>query len=164
MAKKSEASVSVEEVDIDHKEARVYELGFHIDPDLSSEEVKKTYQSIREVASKAGEIVAEGEPQKIQLAYTISRSETGGRRDFDTSFFAWIAYETNGAGHEAVGQAVASTTRVFRFLDIRTSKEAAQNSALLSEMMQKAAQEKDQDTEDEVSDAEIEQVLKEVEA
>ena len=31
-------------------------------------------------------------------------------------------------------------------------------------MMQKAAQEKDQDTEDEVSDAEIEQVLKEVEA
>ena len=54
MAKKSEASVSVEEIDIDHKEARVYELGFHIDPDLSSEEVKKTYQSIREVASKAG--------------------------------------------------------------------------------------------------------------
>jgi ribosomal protein S6 len=163
MAKKSEAAASVEEMDIDHAEPRVYELGFHIDPELSNEEVKKTYQSIREIASKTGEIVAEGEPQKIQLAYTVSRSETGGRRDFDTSFFSWFAYETNGAGHGAVAQAVATTARVFRFLDIRTTKEAAQNSALLSEMMQKAAKDLEQEGEDEVSDAEIEQALKEVE-
>lgn len=163
MAKKAEAAAQVEEMDIDHAEPRVYELGFHIDPELSNEEVKKTYQAIRDVAAKAGTIVAEGEPQKIQLAYTVSRSEVGGRRDFDTSFFAWIAYETTGAGHEQVAEAVRATTRIFRHLDIRTTKEAAEHAALLNEVMLKAANSKEQEAEDEVSDAEIDQVLKEVE-
>lgn len=161
MAKKTDAPVEREENDVDHAEPRVYELGFHIDAELSQEEVKKTYQKIREVAGKGGEIVAEGEPQKIPLAYTVSRTETAGRHDFDTSYFAWIAYETNGTGHDAVLEAVKTDTRVFRFLDIRTTKDAAKHSAEMHEIMLRAAA-KEEETEEEVSDEEIDQALKEV--
>lgn len=163
MKKKSEASMSVEEMDIDHAEPRVYELGLHIDPELSQDEVRKTYQSLRETIAKEGSIIAEGEPQKIQLAYTVSRTEVGGRRDFDTSYFAWIAYEVNGQSHEKIQEAVRANTAIFRYLDIRTEREAVEHAAQLHEIMQKAAANKDQETDDEVSDAEIEQVLKEVE-
>ena len=94
-------------------EARVYELGFHIDPELSQEEVKKVYQGYKDLA---GAIVAEGQPQKVQLAYTISRKDTTGRRDFDTAYFGWIAYEADAATHEKVAEAAAEDARLIRFI------------------------------------------------
>ncbi|MGK4455948.1 hypothetical protein, partial [Klebsiella pneumoniae] len=55
-----------------HAEPRVYELGFHLDPELPQEEAKKTYQSLKDlITNNGGSLVAEGEPEKIALAYTI---------------------------------------------------------------------------------------------
>lgn len=158
MAKKEMERDEALEMDTDHAEARVYELGFHIDPELPVEEAKKVYQEIRAKIDSVGSIVAEGEPQKIQLAYTISRTETAGRRDFDASFFAWIAYETNGEGHEAVALTAREEKRIFRFLDIRTTKEEAKHSAEMSELLQKVEPEEVE----EVLDAELDAALKEV--
>lgn len=159
MAKKEIERSDDEVLEGDHAELRVYELGFHIDPELTADEAKKTYQGIRAVAEAAGGIVAEGEPTKIPLAYTISRSETAGRRDFDSSFFSWIAYEANGEGHQKVIEA-AGDSRIFRFLDIRTDKEAAKHSAEMYELM--AKMEPVGGEEGEVSDAELDAALKEV--
>ena len=50
---------------------------------------------------------------------------------------------------------------MFRFLDIRTTKEAAKHSAEMHEIMLRAAA-KEEETEEEVSDEEIDQALKEV--
>lgn len=165
MAKKAEVPVEGTEMDNDHKEPRVYELGFHIDPELGAEEVKKVYQVMREKIASVATVVTEGEPQKIALAYTVSRSETSGRRDFDASYFAWIAYEADGAGHEKVGEAARAENRIFRFLDVVTTKESAEHSAQIHEIMQKAQAKADADEEtEEVLDEEIDQALKEVSA
>lgn len=162
MAKKEkEASLDAEMMDADHAELRVYELGFHIDPDLSNEEAKKAYGRIRDLVSGAGSIVAEGEPQKLQLAYTISRMEQSVRKDFSASHFAWIAYETDGKGHEAVTEAVKSDKFIFRFLDIRTSKDEAKHSAEMYEIMRKAGEVQGEVVEEEVSDTELDAALKE---
>lgn len=163
MAKKeNEAVLETEGMDADHAEKRVYELGFHIDADLPAEEAKKTYQAVRSVIAGNGAVVAEGEPQKIPLAYTISRSEPSGRRDFDSSFFAWIAYEADGAGHQAVTDAAKEESRIFRFIDLRTTKEEAQHAAEMHELMAKASQ--GEGAEGEVSDTELDNALKEVAA
>ncbi len=160
MAKKDTTGAAPEDMSADHAELRVYEIGFHIDPELTADEAKKTYQGIRTLAEAAGSIVAEGEPTKIPLAYTISRGETAGRRDFDSSFFAWIAYEADGAGHEKVAEAARADTRIFRFLDIRTDKEVAKHSAEMFELLGKM--EPMEPTEGEVSDAELDAAIKEV--
>lgn len=164
MAKKEkEAVAAAEEVlDTDHAELRVYELGFHLDPELSVEEAKKAFEAIRAVAEKAGSMVAEGEPRKIPLAYTVSRSQTTGRQDFDASYFCWMVYETDGAGHEAVIAAAKGDTRIFRFLDIRTTKEEARHSAEMQELL--ARMPEPQEGEEEVSDTELDAALKEVAA
>lgn len=120
-------------------EPRVYELGFHLDPELPQEEVKKAYGDIRERVAAAGTIIAEGEPVKIPLAYTISRMETSGRRDFNSAFFCWIAYEADGAGHEKVAQAAREDARIVRFLDIRTTVDEAKHSAEMQELFAQMA-------------------------
>lgn len=160
MAKKEIERDEREETDADHAELRVYELGFHLDPELGAEEAKKAYQTVRSQIEAVGTLVAEGEPQKVQLAYTISRSETAGRRDFDSSYFAWIAYETDGKGHEAIAEAARAESRIFRFLDLRTDKEAAKHSAEMHEIMLKNAEKAPED--EEVSDTELDNALKEV--
>lgn len=128
MAKKG-AEEREEGEEMELGEGRVYELGFHLDPDLPSEEVKKAYQSIRSMIAEKGEVVAEGEPEKIALAYTISRQEVAGRRDFDSAYFAWIAYETPAESHAELVAAVAADKRVVRFIDLTTEKEAARHAA-----------------------------------
>ena len=115
-------------------EPRVYELGFHLDPELPVEEVKKAYQAIREIIAKKGTLVAEGEPEKIQLAYTISRQETGGRRDFDSAYFSWIVYEASAENHAEVLTAANADTHIIRFIDLITTKDAARHSFEIHEM------------------------------
>lgn len=113
---------------------RVYELAFHLDPELPSEEVKKQYAAIRENIAAAGTIIAEGAPEKIPLAYTISRQETSGRRDFDSAYFAWIAYETDASKHADAIASAKNNTRIIRFLDILTDKDLARHAAEMKEI------------------------------
>jgi len=151
------AGSTEQELEAGYNESRVYELGFHIDPELPQEEVKKTYQALRE---KASQLVAEGEPQKIPLAYTISQKvQGGGRRDFDTAYFAWFAYEAEGPEHEAILEAVKAEGRVIRFIDLRTDAETAKHAAEMHEIYAKMGE--NQPAEGEVSDTELDAALKE---
>jgi len=151
------AGSTEQELEAGYNESRVYELGFHIDPELPQEEVKKTYQSLRE---KASALVAEGEPQKIPLAYTISQKvQGGGRRDFDTAYFAWFAYEADSVEHEAIVEAAKAEARLIRFIDLRTDKETAKHAAEMHEIYAKMGEV--QQTEGEVSDTELDAALKE---
>jgi ribosomal protein S6 len=149
-----------QELEAGYNESRVYELGFHLDSELPTEEVKKTYQQLRDVISGVGSIVAEGEPVKVPLAYTISRSDQAGRRDFNSAFFCWIAYQTEGEGHQTVLDAAKSEGRVIRFLDIRTTKESAQHSAEMAEIYAKMPNGDEAGAEEDVSDAELDAALK----
>jgi len=146
------------EADTNHGEPRVYELGFHLDADLPQDEAKKAYEALKTLISSQGDIVAEGEPEKIQLAYTVSRMEPGGRRDFSSSYFGWVAYETSGKGHQAVIQAAGADARIFRFLDLRTTKDAAKHAAEMHEFYRKVPE---VHQEEEVADVELDAALKE---
>ncbi len=133
MANELEEQVLVDDV-IDDGVPRVYELGFHLDPELPTEEMKKTYREIRDLTSENGTVVAEGEPIHIQLAYTISRQETSGRLDFNSAYFAWIVYETNAENHSKIITAMGADKRVVRFIDLVTTKDAARHSQELREI------------------------------
>lgn len=148
------------ETEAGYNESRVYELGFHLDPELPSEEAKKTYQLLRDIIAASGTIIAEGEPQKVELAYTISRSVDHLRRDYDRAYFAWIAYEAEGAGHETVLAGARAELNIIRFLDIRTEKELALHAAEMHEIYAKAAELSDASSE-EALDTDLEAALKE---
>ena len=154
------AGSTEQELAAGNNETRVYELGFHIDPELPQEEAKKTYQALRDRASS---LVAEGEPQKIPLAYTISKKvQGGGRRDFDSAYFGWFAYEATGEEHEAIVATAAAEDRLIRFIDLRTSPDAAKQAAEMHELYARMGAERSADGE--VSDTELDAALKDVAA
>lgn len=138
---------------------RVYELGFHLDPELPTEEVKKAYQTVRELLSEKGTVIAEGEPQKIPLAYTISRQETSGRRDFDSAYFAWIVYETTAENHSEIISATSANKHIVRFIDLLTTKDSARHSVEMRELSMKTPERVD---DEEVAGAELDVALENV--
>ena len=139
MAKNKDEKMHADEtLEIESAESRVYELGFHLDPELPIEEVKKAYQTIKGVITEKGTLVAESEPVKIQLAYTISRQEVAGRRDFDSAYFSWVVYETPAENHAEILQIVNKDKRIVRFIDLSTTKDAARHSVELRELSMKA--------------------------
>ncbi|MDO8593873.1 MAG: 30S ribosomal protein S6 [bacterium] len=142
-------------------EPRVYELGFHLDPELPTEEVKKTYQRVRAFIEEQGTVVAEGEPQKIQLAYTISRQETSGRRDFDSAYFCWIVYEATAAGHDEVLESANADKHIIRFIDLLTTKDAARHSVEMREISLKTSERAEAEGED-AAGAELDAALEKV--
>ncbi|HUY62713.1 MAG TPA: 30S ribosomal protein S6 [Candidatus Paceibacterota bacterium] len=144
MAKKQNDEATRDDENLEDTGSRVYELGFHINPELPSEEVKKAYQAVRELIAGKGAVVAEGEPQKLQLAYTVSRSETAGRRDFDSAYFSWIAYETSAANHADILDAAKADTRIIRFIDVLTTKDAARHAVEMRELSAKAPERADE--------------------
>ena len=143
MAKDQNAEMRADEtLENEGSEPRVYELGFHLDPELPIEEVKKAYQAIRTTIMEKGTLVAEGEPQKIQLAYTISRQEVAGRRDFDSTYFSWIVYETSAEPHAEVLKAANAEKRIVRFIDLLTTKDAARHAVEVRELSLKTSSER----------------------
>ncbi|MEK7135833.1 MAG: 30S ribosomal protein S6 [Patescibacteria group bacterium] len=124
----------------DGSEPRVYELGFHLDPELPIEEVKKAYQTIRELIMRSGTLVAEGGPEKIQLAYTISHQETSGRRDFNSAYFSWIVYEAPATGHAEIVTAANTDKRIVRLIDLLTTKDAARHAVEMRELSLKTSE------------------------
>ncbi|MDP1707404.1 MAG: 30S ribosomal protein S6 [bacterium] len=142
---------------------RVYELGFHLDPELPVEEVKMAYQTVREFVENKSTIIAEGEPQKIQLAYTISRqrdSDSAGRRDFDSAYFSWIVYETLASDHSEILTMASSDKHIFRFIDLLTTKDSARHSVEIRELSMKTP-ERESDPEDDAK-AELDAALENV--
>lgn len=127
-------------------EPRVYELGFHLDPELPTEAVKETYQAVRDLIVENGSIIAEGEPQMTQLAYTISLTGSAGRRDFDSAYFSWIVYEASANSHAEIISATAANARIIRFIDILTTKDAARHAVEMRDLAEKAP-EKTEDAE-----------------
>ncbi|MCX6787446.1 MAG: 30S ribosomal protein S6 [Candidatus Kaiserbacteria bacterium] len=134
MANQDIDSQTSEIAENESSEPRVYELGFHLDPELPTEEVKKAYQTMRELIAKKGSVVAEGEPEKIPLSYTISRQETSGRRDFDSAYFSWVVYEASAGNHSEVIAAAGADKRIIRFIDLLTTKDAARHSVEVREL------------------------------
>lgn len=134
---KNQGTEVADELENTNSEPRIYELGFHLDPELPTEEVKKAYQEIRKFIEKMGTIVAEGEPEKIQLAYTIARQETAGHRDFDSAYFSWIAYEATPSNHAEILTSADVDKRIIRFIDLLTTKDAARHSVEMHELAMK---------------------------
>lgn len=154
MARKNEEM----EMDVETSGPKVYELGFHLDPELPTEEVKKTYQNIKALIESKGSVVAEGEPLMVQLAYTISRQETTGRRDFNSAHFSWIAYETSVENHDEILAAVKEEKRIIRSIDVVTTKDAARHAQELRELALKTPEQSEEasDTTDAALDAALE--------
>jgi len=94
-------------------EAKLYELGFHVNPAINDDQISKKIDEIKAVLTKNGaEIVKEGEPQAMKLVYEITKSIAGKNERFTTSTFAWIKFNSTAEGIESIKEEIELDTKI----------------------------------------------------
>lgn len=103
----------------------VYELGFHLLPTLSEEEVISAVEALKGVLTDAGAaLFAERAPLMMPLAYGIDRVVEGARRTFDSAYFGWLAFEAPSSALAAINEKVSVHASVLRHLLVKTNRDA----------------------------------------
>lgn len=102
----------------------VYEIGFHLIPQMSEDEVPSHVDEIKTILDKAGaEIISEGFPTLIDLAYAISTTVSGAKEEFDTAYFGWIKFEADPAAIEKIDERVREKQEILRSVFVKTLRE-----------------------------------------
>jgi len=110
-------------------ERPIYEVGFHVAPTVSEDGVVAVVEQIRSALGgmpgnmAEAEIISEQFPQKIQLAYTIVRSDLGHREKSNEAYFGFIKFALEREAIPAFETALRAMKDVLRFLLIETVRE-----------------------------------------
>jgi len=113
--------VGAEEKD---EEKAIYEIGYHILPSISEEELPAHVSAIKDMIKKeAGVFIMEEAPAKISLAYPMSKMEEGKRSIFEGAYFGWVKFETQRTHIGNIKHALDENNNVLRFLIIETVRE-----------------------------------------
>ena len=108
----------------DLKDSRVYEVGCHFSPVLSTEKLAENVSLLKKQIEDAGcPVISEGAFKKITLAYPISKKIGSESTDYDQAYFGWIKFEGSPEFASILEAYLKGQDNVLRFLIIKTVKE-----------------------------------------
>lgn len=103
---------------------RVYEVGYHINPEAKEDDLEAIVAGIRSIIEKAGgAFIAEGSPSLIKLAYDIPVKAGGKIVEFDRAYFGWIKFDASADAAQALEESLKKSKDVIRSLVFRTVRE-----------------------------------------
>lgn len=109
----------------DDSNKKIYELGYHVMPNLSEDEVAKVVADIKEkLSSMGGEIIAEQNPSMMNLAYEIGKEIENKIRRFKTAYFGWVKFEIETKEIEAFAALIDKNPSIIRSLMVKTVRES----------------------------------------
>lgn len=164
--------MTTEEHTNEEKHAQVYELGYHVLPTVSKDELDGEVAKIRAAIEKrGGSFIAEGTPETITLAYTMYVNNGGKQTGYNSAHFGWIKFEM--ATDEAVAlqkEDLDTNANILRYIVIRTTKEETraqvqlEQNNILREVKNESILEKKEVIEEggEVSDEEIDKSIEDL--
>lgn len=102
----------------------IYEVGYLIVPTVSEEKVGGEVNVIKEALSKiGGNLISEGNPSYMNLAYPMrSEGEKGGKM-FDTAHFGWIKFELSPESVLVLDKTLKSNSKILRYVLVKTVRE-----------------------------------------
>lgn len=108
----------------DNDKHGVYELGYHILPTVAENEVEEKINEIRNVIKDLeGEFIMEGEPEMIELAYTMIVPRGGHNDKYDKAYFGWIKFKMPKISMPALRKELKLNQNLLRFILFKTAPE-----------------------------------------
>lgn len=106
------------------EETRTYELSYLITSTTPEAEVETVVSSLKSEIEKAqGAVIAEGNPDFIDLAYTIEKNVASKKMKWSQGYFGWVKFTAEPEAMEVLKKAYDANTAVMRYMLIKTSAE-----------------------------------------
>ena len=119
----AELSPVVKDVEDNAEKRPVYEVGFHIVPQVGDDNATAVVVEKVRAAIGDAEFISEGSPRKMRLAYTVERSGQGKREKFSESYFGWIKFEAPIAIAQTIEAFLKHNKSFFRYIVFQTVRE-----------------------------------------
>lgn len=143
----------------------VYEVGYHLLPTLSEDEVAVAVEGfMKALKDTEAEIIGERSGVRIPLAYAIEKKIEGTKYAFDSAYFGWVAFETDSTTLSVIDQGFKTHQFVLRHLLVKTTKDAVAATLADAELDVGAAKEEVVDTVEEATEGAVESVGADTEA
>ncbi len=122
MAETSQAKASSQ---ASQQETRpIYEIGFHVVPQADEAQAAQVVETLKStLISKDAEIISEGAPARVRLAYTIDRAEAGRHEKFDEAYFGFIKFAIEREHINELETKLRGNREILRFLLVQTVRE-----------------------------------------
>ncbi len=150
-------------------ELKIYELGFHIIPSITSEDIGAEFSKVKSIIEeKGGNFISEEFPKLRPLAYQIAKAGRGGKQKYDQAYFSWIKFQAEPESLLEIKKAVEVQENILRFIIIKTIKESTlytpKPSYLRSDpnRIAKRNQEEKEKAEKPISEAELDKTIEEL--
>lgn len=104
-------------------ERNSYEFAFHVLPTVVEGEVAGVFDGLKAHITKAGgEMFDEEMPERIDLAYEITKSIDGTNRRFTSAYFGWVRFKLASDKIEDLMEELEHDKNVLRTLMVKLTK------------------------------------------
>ncbi len=160
------ATMKKDELELDTEESRLYELGFHLIPSLSGEDLSAAVATLKElITNKGGVLIREQVAEKKELAYAIQKDIDRKRYTYEDAYFGWMQFTAMPAAAHEIKETLENSDTVLRFLVVKITEEMTQTSEEKEEIRaerEDAASENEEVSEEEI-DKEIDKLVEDQE-
>lgn len=99
------------------RESEKYELGYHLVPSLSEDDLAlRVDELVKAIVAAGGTPISEGYPQSFALAYTMRRLRGGKWEKYDSSYFGWMRFSIPGGVLAGIRDQLDHHEHVIRYL------------------------------------------------
>jgi ribosomal protein S6 len=106
------------------EDLQVYELGYLLLPSIAEGEVASVEAKIKEaVAAALGQELASEAPEKIDLAYSMTKVVGASRYVVNEAYIGWVKFEAEPSQMPALKEKVAKMDEVVRSLLVKAPRE-----------------------------------------
>jgi len=103
---------------------RIYEVGYHIIPTVTEENVEKMVGDIRaQIEQGGGSFIAEGAPTLMRLSYNMPAKEGDKWVEHDRGYFGWLKFESTIPVAQALEEALKTNPGIMRHMLFQTVRE-----------------------------------------
>lgn len=104
--------------------SRTYELGYLITPTTPEVEVPDAVAKLKSfIENLGGKILAEGETEFIDLAYTMEKNVASKKMKWSQAYFGWIKFDSAPENLESLKKSLDSNLDLIRYILVKTSVE-----------------------------------------
>jgi ribosomal protein S6 len=105
-------------------EGQIYEVGFHILPSVSEEELQTTVTKLRDtITANDGVIFADEFPKMRDLAYEIKKRVETKYLRYNKAYFGWMKFEMLTSAIGEMKKQFENNKNVLRFIIVKTVRE-----------------------------------------
>lgn len=114
----------IEKEEVKTSISRVYEIGFHIVPSISPDDVPREFGDVKSIIEKHGGVfISEDMPKLRPLAYPMFKTVGTKKEKCLEAYFGWIKFDANSDVAENIKLEIEKLNSIIRVLLIETVRE-----------------------------------------